>query len=295
LVTGELQTMHRASLAAFPAFAREIKAATGIDVGYECHGRIEIICDDKQQTRCAEECKATPVMQVLTPDELQELEPAVEAGAFGGQLCLVSAQVAIGKLVTGLRAACRAAGVEIHEHLTASGLRVESDRVMALQTSDGELSAARFLIAAGAWTAQLHQALAQAAPIKPVRGQGILLETDRPLIGRIIKKGKVYLVPWGRQILVGSTTEPAAGFDCSTTAEGIAMLRAGAAEIVPALAGAELVRAWAGLRPDGPKHRPVIGPVAGLNNLYVAAGHFKIGIGMAPGTAAAVVALMGHS
>jgi glycine oxidase len=292
LLTDEFHATHRRSLREFPQFAAEIHAVTHLDIGYQCNGRIEIICDPKQYSRCSEECRADSTMCLLAPSEIQNIEPAVQCGAFGGQLCRTSAQVSISGLIAALVAACKAAGVHIAEHCAVTGLRTQGERVLALENADGQLSAAQFLVAAGAWTAQLHPALVRAAPIKPVRGQGILLQATNPLISRIIKKGKIYLVPWGRRILVGSTTEPAAGFDVSTTTEALTMLRAAAEEIVPSLAQAQLIHSWAGLRPDGPKHRPVVGPVAGLSNLFVAAGHFKTGIGMAPATAEMVAAMM---
>jgi glycine oxidase len=93
----------------------------------------------------------------------------------------------------------------------------------------------------------------------------------------------IFLVPWqdGR-ILVGSTTEPEAGFDTTNTAEGIHFLLQGATQIAPALKAAAVERVWAGLRPTGPKHRPVMGKSPAFDNAFVCAGHFKIGIGLAP-------------
>jgi len=47
---------------------------------------------------------------------------------------------------------------------------------------------------------------------------------------------------------------------------------------VPALADATVERAWAGLRPATRDGRPYLGPVPGLENLFVAAGHFRSGL-----------------
>lgn len=302
LVRGPLQEAQRKSLWSYPEFARELAEATGIDIGYQRNGRIELITDDKQLARAHEEAHAAvelwpaaqggPVMEVITPQQVWALEPAVDVGELGGQLCRASAQVDVQRLVQALRAACEKTSVVIREHAAVLGLEVVGDRVSAVRCGDTTVAAARLLVTAGAWTAQLHPGLAACAPIKPVRGQAIMLETDAPVLGRIIKRGKIYLVPWGRQILVGSTTEPEAGFDAQPTEDGIKLLRHGAQELVPALRAARLVKTWAGLRPDGPKHRPVIGAVPGFANLFVAAGHFKIGVGMAPETAELVKALM---
>jgi glycine oxidase len=95
--------------------------------------------------------------------------------------------------------------------------------------------------------------------------------------------GKLYMVqrPDGR-LLVGSTEENA-GFDKRTTAGAIADLLQFACSLLP-LADAPLECCWAGLRPGNPDGLPYLGPVPGLANLFVAAGHFRSGIQMSPAT-----------
>ena len=43
-------------------------------------------------------------------------------------------------------------------------------------------------------------------------------------------------------------------------------------------------KTWAGLRPGSPDGLPFMGPAPGIENLYVAAGHFRAGIQLSPGT-----------
>ena len=45
---------------------------------------------------------------------------------------------------------------------------------------------------------------------------------------------------------------------------------------------ASLVRMWAGSRPESIERKPFLGPVPDIEGLYVAAGHFKTGIALAP-------------
>jgi glycine oxidase len=75
-----------------------------------------------------------------------------------------------------------------------------------------------------------------------------------------------------------------AGYDKSLTPAGLAGLLAGAREIFPGTAHCAFVEAWAGLRPDTPDHLPILG-ATDLENFYVAAGHFRNGILLAPITA----------
>jgi glycine oxidase len=65
----------------------------------------------------------------------------------------------------------------------------------------------------------------------------------------------------------------------------VSELLAFGARLVPALAHARFERAWSGLRPGSADGLPYLGRVAGFENLFVAAGHFRSGLQMSPGTA----------
>jgi len=85
-------------------------------------------------------------------------------------------------------------------------------------------------------------------------------------------------------VLIGSTEEHV-GYDRRTTASAQRELLHLACHLVPGLADAEVERCWAGLRPGSPDGLPFIGLVPGHDNVLVAAGHYRAGIQLAPGTA----------
>jgi glycine oxidase len=91
--------------------------------------------------------------------------------------------------------------------------------------------------------------------------------------------------------LVGSTEEDA-GFEKRNTAAAVAELIGFASDLVPSLADATVERCWSGLRPGSPDGLPYLGRVPGTENLYVAAGHFRSGLQMSPGTAVLMRELM---
>jgi glycine oxidase len=116
---------------------------------------------------------------------------------------------------------------------------------------------------------------------------------------RQVHRGRlVYVVPrtTGPQAgsaLIGATVEDA-GFDIGTHPRELAQLRALAASLDPALAwvrGAPLLEAWAGLRPCTPDELPLLGCV-GESQQFVATGHFRNGILLAPGTAEVLADLL---
>ena len=308
---GPLQRLHRQSLWGYKAFLDELELASGKHVPYLRLGKLEMFSSAKALPQAREQvvaaCATWPVldshesreptpnsavMEMLSPAAARDLEPQVESGTLESQICRWSAQVAVDDLLAALRQACMNAGVQILENIQIQRLDSHGDRITGATTGTDRFSADKFLICTGVWTRLLGEPLAP-APIDPVKGQALMLKTRQPVIRHIIKQDKIFLVPWpdGR-ILVGSTTEPQAGFDTSNTPQGVDFLRSGATNICPSLATASVEKIWAALRPAGPKRRPVMGRLPSFDNLYVCAGHFKIGIGFTPLAATAMTELI---
>ena len=75
-------------------------------------------------------------------------------------------------------------------------------------------------------------------------------------------------------------------------AEGVGELRQFASTLMPCLRQARLLNTWSGLRPGSFDGLPYLGAVAGYEGLYLAAGHFRSGLYLSPGTAVVVAQLM---
>ena len=303
-INGPLQALHRQSLWGFEEFANELREASGVTVDFLRQGRVELLSGAKAQAHALQEATAaqanwpplvsSPVMELLSGDELHRQEPEVIPWPAGALWCKLSAQVGVESLLAALQAACRRSGVQILEGTRVIKLDISESTFRGVHTLSEKISAGKGVLTTGVWTGQFAD-VAAAVPIHPVRGQALLLNTGRQMIFRIIKNGKIFLVPWpdGR-ILVGSTTEPEAGFDNANTADGVNFLLTGVVATCPVLAKARLEKIWSGLRPSGPHGRPIIGELKNLSGLVVAGGHFKIGIGMAPLTGEIIADLVTH-
>lgn len=174
-------------------------------------------------------------------------------------------------LVHGLRAACRAAGVE---------LRAEPVPDLA------GLEAGTVVLAAGAASGRLLPELG----VRPVKGQLLHLRGE-PLLTRTIRGADAYLVPRGDgRLVVGATVEEK-GDDMRATAGGVYELLRAAYELVPGVTELAFTEAVVGLRPATADNAPVIGRWD--DRLIVATGHYRNGILLAPVTADLVVELLG--
>jgi glycine oxidase len=149
---------------------------------------------------------------------------------------------------------------------------------------DGErLEADAVVVAAGAWTAQVPGLGLPANAVRPARGQMLMLHTGTPTLSRILFAKGRYLVPRGDgRLIVGSTLE-LDGYEKRVSAQGLASLLEFAFELCPSLRSARVEETWAGLRPFTDDHLPILGP-GPLEGLFLASGHFRNGILLAPVT-----------
>jgi glycine oxidase len=218
-------------------------------------------------------------------------QPRAWAGEAGLWLPDI-AQVRNPRLVAALRAALLRAGVSLVEHCAATAVRSAGGRVTAVQTTVGEFAADSVVLATGAWAGLGLAGLPAAPHIRPVRGQMLLFRIAPGTPETIVYRQGLYVIPRrDGHVLVGSTIEDA-GFDKTTDAQTARHLHEAAARLVPALASAQPVRHWAGLRPGSPANIPIVDRHPDFDNVFVNAGHFRYGVTMAPASAALLADLM---
>jgi glycine/D-amino acid oxidase-like deaminating enzyme len=126
----------------------------------------------------------------------------------------------------------------------------------------------------------------------PVKGQAAALACDAGMGAAQIYAGGLHIVPHvDGTVAVGSTSERSFDDPASTDAQLDAVIAAARAAL-PALADAPVVERWAGLRPRARSRAPMLAPWPGRPGQFVANGGFKIGFGMAPALARALVDLV---
>lgn len=278
------ERMRAASVQMFPNLSAELKERTGIDNGFVRSGGLEVVPAGAETAR--EEWHAgEPNLQVLDAETTRRLEPALAVGLGQTYHLPDMAQVRNPRHMKALLAACQLTGVTLQPGCAAYGFAIKGGMVAAVKTAAGDLSAGKYLIASGAWADPLLEQVGCKLGIHPVRGQIALLNTGVPIIRHILLCGRQYMVPRPDGLVLVGSTEENAGFDKRTTVAAIAELLQLAAHLVPRLAAAHLERSWAGLRPGSVDGLPFLGPVPGFDNLFVAAGHFRAGIQLSPGTA----------
>lgn len=188
--------------------------------------------------------------------------------------------------------AAERAGAEFKTGVSVRNVKHSQGQFSGVELSDGTtIEADAVVIAAGAWSSEIL-GLPIRVPVIPIRGQMVAVEHTPQLLSHIMITDECYLIPRGEsRILIGATIERV-GFDTSVTEEGIKGLLAAAHELVPAIADANVVETWAGLRPGTPDELPILGEDPRIRGVYYATGHFRNGILLAPVTAEAMTELI---
>ena len=269
----------------YPGVVRDLEERTGIDVEYVTRGTIYPTSPAQKRRDVGPWADVAEFgVEMLEGEELRRrelaLSPAITHAVFVKGDHWLNNQ----KLVLAYAQAAASAGVELRTGSSVSRVVVEGGRVRAVVADGERFEGDAVLLAAGAWSGELMAGLGASLRIEPRRGQMIALG-HVPAVVRHCVHGEVYLVPRpSGELLIGATVERA-GFQRAVTAEGVAGLLRSAIELVPALRGLPLARTWCGFRPWAPDSLPVLGPWPGVEGLFVATGHFRNGILLAPITA----------
>jgi glycine oxidase len=282
----------------WPAFATDLEAASGMEVGLRRTGTLVVARDDDEARELERQLAFRQSLELRTErlraSAAREREPGLAPTVRLAIEAPDDHSVDPRQVLQALRRACEIAGVDIRERTAVESIELDGDggQVTGLHLhGSGRVSAGRVVLAAGAWTGQIAGLPRDAqVPVRPVKGQILRLRdpAGAGLLGRVVRFEGGYLVPRadGRYVL-GATVEEK-GFELSPTAGATYELLRDASELVPGVSELQIEELCVGLRPGTPDNAPVIGPGA-VEGLTWATGHHRNGILLAPLTAGLVV------
>jgi glycine oxidase len=278
----DLLDLGSASLASWPAFAREL----GVEL--HTHGTIVAGVDaaDAARLDTLADFLASRGRNVdrLTGRELRRVEPIIGPSVRSGLLVP-------GDLAVDNRELLR----RLSSHVEFVRETARAVRPGAVELTDSTLPCDIAVIAAGAWSGTLHPALASA--VRPVKGEILRLRSrpnalppPRHTVRALVESRPVYLVPRADGELVVGATQYEAGFDDEVTAGGVRDLLTNAERVMPGIAEYGLTECAAGLRAGSRDNLPLVGWLE--PGVLVAAGHHRNGLLLAPITADAIRAMV---
>lgn len=275
-----LQSLATASAQMYPEFVHEVQDESGMNVDLRDQGTLLFMAPEHLSEHS--EFRA----EHRLPAPLSELEPALAPMKIPA-VYLKERSVDPRALLAATLKAAKHRGVDISSGTTVTALRLSDGQVCGVSTDRTHYSAPCVVNCAGAWAGSFCR---HRFPTRPVKGQ-MLAVARHDLLRHVIRAPEVYLVPRSDgRILIGSTLEEA-GFDKRTDPGTIHRLLQAAIGLVPSLAQARVLEAWAGLRPGTPDDLPILG-ATNTPGYFVAAGHFRDGILLTPVTAHVMAQVM---
>jgi glycine oxidase len=278
-IPAPLQPLATASARMYPEFVHELEDESGLKIDLRSEGTLLFL--DSSQDRVLQQSHPLPA-------PLETLEPALQTPACV-PLYLRERCVDPRHLTTAAIAAARHRGVDFSSGDQVLAVEVSNGKAAGVRTNKTQFAAAIVVNCAGAWAGQIGP---YAFPTRPVKGQMLcVVMPQKELVRHVVRTPDVYLIPRSDgRLLIGATQEEA-GFDKQTVPETLQTLRKAALDLVPKLADARILEAWAGLRPGTPDKLPILGATA-TPGYYVATGHFRDGILLAPVTAKVMAAVI---
>jgi len=284
----QLAELASLSLELYPDFLAQIERLSGKKVPLRTKAAIQGVNADG----AAKLSNTLSSIRKLTHSELRTIAPGLNL-RYQHFLLIEESSLDPRDLCAALPAAAVAAGVKLVEDSPVVSVDAETAPVV-VQTPTAAIAAIHFVNCTGAWAESC--ALGRLPPghprITPAKGQMTTVRLRGiATLTHVLRTPEVYLVPRGDgRVTIGATVEHA-GFDKTVEPHAIASLLQAAAELWPPISDAEILESWAGLRPGSIDELPLIGSTS-QHNSWIAGGHFRNGILLAPATARALSQLI---
>ena len=280
----------------YPSWVAHLERRSHVSVGYHEDGILYLALTHdgvrRMEQRRRWQTRGGLKVERWSRQEVWRREPNAHRRIHAGFFFPTEAQLDNVRLMEALKLACRCAGVTLWEHTPVQRVLTRRGDVVGVETDRQTCRAPVVVNCLGSW-ASLGRARLSPPLITPAKGQMLAFAAPTRWLRHIVMSEAAYGVQRrdGR-LIVGSTVE-FVGFDKAVTLAGIHTILSGFRRMVSqeAVSRCTFEEAWVGLRPCSRDRLPILGETS-VRGLYVAIGHFRHGILLAPVTAELIAELI---
>jgi glycine oxidase len=278
----------------YPAFVRELEQASGISIDYQECGALEVAYSPEDAEILAARAERQQAIGIhskpVNPDRVAAFWPRLRDGdLLAARFYPQDAIVDPRHLTAALAAAAASLGVVLLERRPVQQIDVSASRIV-LQVAGAPQEFDCAVIAAGAWSGTIPVSGVPPLPAsEPVKGHLIAYSQPVQTCSTIIRHRHTYLLQRASGMLLAGASVEHAGFDRSLDPAIVDRLAREAAFLLPHLRETTPASAWTGFRPASAELQ--LGAWHS-NRLYLAYGHFRNGILLAPVTASRLAGLI---
>jgi D-amino-acid dehydrogenase len=218
----------------------------------------------------------------LSADEMRQREPDLHPRYQFGVLVEEAGRCRDpGDYVAALAAHARGLGAEFIA-AKARGLRLQSGRLVSVETDNGEIACDAAVVAAGARSKPLAASIGDHLPLETERGYHVMIEGAQtgPRTSVMASDAKM-VVNWTNKGLRAAGQVEIAGLEAAPNWKRAEILRDHLIGMFPKLPKdlpAARIRSWFGHRPSMPDGRPCIGYSPASRDVVYAFGHGHVGL-----------------
>jgi sarcosine oxidase subunit beta len=298
------------SLYSIPFYAR-FEETLGHPSGYRDQGYLFLATKDSHMAYLRsnferQRALGLKTVRMVEADEIASMLPQLRSGdILGGSFCSTDGFVDPYSAMTGFMARSVDQGATLWKKTDVTGIVTETSaagrEVSAVETSRGTVATRVVVNAAGAWAAQVAKFAGVDLPVEPLRRMLVPSEPfddfphSSPMV--IDMSNGFHFRPEGRGFLLAwNDPEETSSYNTDFEPAFIEKILTLAANRVPAFENLAVnpKRAWAGLYEMTPDHHAILGPVPGLEGLFLANGFSGHGVMHAPATGKIVSDLILH-
>lgn len=281
-----LSSLARDSRSMFPALAEELKSISGIDIELIQSGIIRLARTEKETKQLKQAAEQQQQLGEeaawLSSEQVKDKEPNINDSVAGALYMPNDGQVNAPLLTKALAQSAVRLGTDILEYTEVQDFLIENNHITGVKTKTGSFFANTVITAGGAWSSELLEQTNLTLDLYPVKGESFSVYHHEHLITSSVFSPSCYIVPKsGGRFIIGATQKPHR-LEQSVRLDGLHSLMTSAIDLVPELKHAVWEKAWAGHRPQTGDGLPYIGEHPDIKGLWMAAGHFRNGILLAP-------------
>lgn len=223
--------------------------------------------------------------QVLNAQETAALDPNVTMSIAGSVYYPKDCHLDPSRLMASLQSNILAKGGKILWNHHVTGWKKSGSSIVALETSQGEITGDEFVLCGGVWSDDLVKPLRLSIPMLAGKGYSLTLPSpiELPSVCSILCEARVAVTPMGDKLRFGGTMTIGKP-DQVVAPEKIRGITKSVTSYLPRFKAQhfEEIQPWVGLRPVTPDGLPYIGRTNHWKNLTVATGHAMMGLSLGP-------------
>ena len=267
----------------------DLAAESGNEFGLVKRGLL-MLC--RTEERLHEEAKMAKMAcelglqaDVLTPEQTARLDPGIRMDIVGAVHFADDCHLSPGKFIEGLTRDLLTNGAEFRWNTEVIGWNIKENKIAAVRTVDGEITADEYVLTGGAWAPQIVRELGLNLPMQAGKGYGLTLPRPKqqPNLCSILAEARVAVTPMGEALRFAGTME-IAGMGQETNPARVSGILKSIPKYFPDYTPEDFrnLPVWNGLRPCSPDGLPYIGRTSRFANLVIGTGHAMMGLSLGP-------------